>query len=146
MTQPPVVLPELTREPRPSPTDLRRRTTLVGVGVGVLVLVVLVIAMSTAGRDASRAVVVDAPSGSRLAVDGDPLPALGRDGTHLLRLEPGRHHLEVTLRSGQAVEHELIVGEGEDSLLVQVRWDKVYGRWAVEATERGGKAAEEAEP
>lgn len=132
MAPPDLVLPELVRPERPDPGVLRRRSTLLALGLGLVLLALLLLWSLGPGSSAGHAVVIDAPDGSRLAVDGEPQPVLGRDGTHLLTLDRGSHLLEITLRSGQVVEHELQVEGGEGSLMVQLRWDKVYRRWTVQ--------------
>lgn len=132
MTDGPVLhLPDLPRTPRPDPAVARRRGLRLALLVGAVLVALLVAWASLSGGDRGQQVVVAAPAGSRLSVDGEPQPALGRDGNHLLFLAPGRHELQITLRSGEQLVHEVQVEGGPGSVRVEVRWDKVYGRWRV---------------
>ncbi len=126
--------PVLTAGPRPDPSQLRQRTTLIGMVVGGLVLLLLVLMMFLPSRDRTRTVVVAGPAGSRIALDGQPQPVLGSDGTHLLQVAPGTHDVVLTLRNGTTVQAEIEVEAGEGSVLLEARRDKVKGRWEIRPT------------
>lgn len=144
--QPPRLVPR-----RPADTQqLRQRALLLVGGIGAVLLLLLVLWGLWPGRDESRAVVLVAPAGSRLTLDGRPVPTLGSEGNHLLRLEPGEHQLELRLRSDEVVEHELQVEPGEGALRLELRHDKRQGRWSVvdvdaqKAAEAAAEAARQA--
>ena len=121
--------PELSRPPRLAPVNLRHRTALVAGGIGTVLLALLVAWMVLARPPSERPIVLVGPQGSRLVVDGAPLPVLGGDGTHLLRLAPGSHELAVTLNGDTILTDRLLVDDQPDTLRLELRYDRVYGRW-----------------
>jgi len=129
-------LPELTPSPRVEPAALRRRGIRVGLLVGAVLLLVAGVATVASSAPDPRPVVLSAPRGSRVAIDGDPQPSLGSDGTHLLQLRPGHHDVEVTLRTGAVVSEQVDIGEGEGSLLLRMRYDRVAARWELFVDDR----------
>jgi len=132
-------LPELPRPVRTAPVELRRRTALIGGAIGLVLLLLLVAWTLSGGPEPGRGVVLVGPQSCRVVVDGEPVPVLGGDGTHLLQLSPGRHELAVTLKSKTLLTEEIEVAEGTDTLRLEVRYDRVYGRWHL--VELGKQAA-----
>lgn len=124
-------LPELVRGPPVDHPARRRRVLLIGGGVGGALLLLLILWGLWPRGDHGRSVILVGPAGSRLMVDGQPVPTLGSEGNHLLRLDPGRHELELHLREEQVITHELEVQEGPGALRLEARYDRTYGRWSV---------------
>ncbi|MCB9777466.1 MAG: hypothetical protein H6742_02755 [Alphaproteobacteria bacterium] len=139
--------PRLVRSITPSPADVRRRATLIGAALFVVVMLGLVLWGSAPTQDAGVRVVIAAPDGSLLAVDGRPRPVLGTDGNHLLTLEPGRHEVAVTLKSGTVLEHDLRLDDGQSSVRLEVRFSRRTGGWSIVDldVEDAARAAEKAE-
>lgn len=124
-------LPELVRGPPVDHGGRRRRALWIAAGIGGALLLSLIGWGLWPRGDRSRPVILVAPAGSRLSVDGQPVPTLGSEGNHLLRLEPGGHELELHLRGDQVVVHHLEVVEGTGALQLEARYDRTWGRWQV---------------
>lgn len=139
--------PRLLRSITPSPTDVRRRATLIGGGAFLVAMVGLLLWGSVPVSDDGVRVVIAAPDHSLLAVDGQPRPVLGTDGNHLLTLSPGRYDLAVTLKNGTVVEHELDLERAQDAARLEVRYSRRSGGWTVVDldVEAAARAAEKAE-
>lgn len=124
-------LPELRSGSRPDRAALRRRGIRIGLGIGGAIIGLVALVALVGDRSPARPVVLSAPAGSRVAVDGDPQPVLGSDGTHLLRIRPGHHRLDVTLRNGTVVTEEIDIEDGDGSILLELRFSRVTGQWDV---------------
>ncbi|RME22929.1 MAG: hypothetical protein D6798_14605 [Deltaproteobacteria bacterium] len=123
--------PALRSRPRPDRGALRRRGVRIGLGIGGAIIGLAALVALAGDRRDARPVVLSAPAGSRVAVDGDPQPVLGSDGTHLLRIRPGHHRLDVTLRNGTVVTEEVDIEDGDGAILLELRFSRVTGRWDV---------------
>lgn len=124
-------LPELVRGPPVDHQAQRRRVLVVGGGIGGALLLALILWGLWPRGDHERSVILVGPAGSRLSVDGQPVPTLGSEGNHLLRLEPGAHELELHLREDQVVRHTLQVEDAPGALRLEARYDRTFGRWSL---------------
>ncbi|NOY28227.1 MAG: hypothetical protein GXP62_20380 [Oligoflexia bacterium] len=121
----------VSRDPT-APRRLQRRGVLIGLVVAVVLLGGGLAAWGLFSRpDRGRPVVLVAPKGARMSLDGRPVRSLAGDGTILFRATAGSHDLAVTLRNDKVVTDQIDVADIDQTLRLELHYDRTYGRWSV---------------
>lgn len=126
-----------------APMATRRRWVRRALAGGGLALTLLLVWTLWPRADDRRNVLLVAPEGARIAVDGRPHGSPATDGTYLLRLAPGRYELRFELRGGARVEQTLEVPPGREALSVELRPQRGREAWVLRTVGGGPELADE---
>lgn len=121
----------------------QRRWVQRALAVGGLLIALLLLWTLWPRADDRRTVLLVAPEGARIEVDGRPHGSPATDGTYLLRLSPGRYELRFELRGGARVEQALEVPPGREALSVELRPQRGKDAWVLRTVSGGPVLADE---